>query len=95
MENVNRDKLVGDLKVVLADAEDLLRAAATATGERAAELREKAQTMSRTQSLPIARQQHAIPMTLCMTVHGAPSESQPALVSCLACWSTGASRGDR
>jgi ElaB/YqjD/DUF883 family membrane-anchored ribosome-binding protein len=44
MENVNRDKLVGDLKVVLADAEDLLRAAATATGERAAELREKAQT---------------------------------------------------
>ena len=33
MENVNRDKLVGDLKVVLADAEDLLRAAATATGE--------------------------------------------------------------
>jgi ElaB/YqjD/DUF883 family membrane-anchored ribosome-binding protein len=42
MENVNKDKLVADLKVVLGDAEDLLRAAASSSGERAVELREKA-----------------------------------------------------
>ena len=42
MENVNTGKLITDLKVVLSDAEDLLRAAATSTGEKAVELREKA-----------------------------------------------------
>ncbi len=42
MENVSKDKLVADLKVVIADAEELLRAAAAATGERASELRERA-----------------------------------------------------
>ena len=43
MENtVNKDKLIADLKVVLADAEQLLKAAAAATGETAVELRAKA-----------------------------------------------------
>jgi ElaB/YqjD/DUF883 family membrane-anchored ribosome-binding protein len=42
MENVSRDKLVADMKVVLADVEDLLKAATAATGETAAGLREKA-----------------------------------------------------
>lgn len=40
----SRDKLLTDLRVVLADAEELLRAAAQATGDRAAELRERAAT---------------------------------------------------
>jgi len=44
MENVNRDKLIADIKVVLADAEGLLRSAASATGDKATELREKAAT---------------------------------------------------
>ncbi|MDP1741439.1 MAG: DUF883 family protein [Polaromonas sp.] len=42
MENTSKDKLITDMKVVLADVEDLLRAASTATGETAAALREKA-----------------------------------------------------
>lgn len=45
MENVpNKDKLITDLKVVIGDAEALLRSAAATTGEKAAELREKATT---------------------------------------------------
>jgi ElaB/YqjD/DUF883 family membrane-anchored ribosome-binding protein len=44
LETISKDKLISDLKVVLADAEELLRAAAAATGERASELREKAAT---------------------------------------------------
>ena len=39
---VNKGKLVSDLKVVLADAQDLLRSASNSTGEKAMELREKA-----------------------------------------------------
>ncbi|MCE2680525.1 MAG: DUF883 family protein [Burkholderiales bacterium] len=38
----SKDKLFSDMKIVLADAEDLLKAAASTSGERAAELREKA-----------------------------------------------------
>jgi len=37
--NVNKEQLVSDIKVVLSDAEDLLKQAASATGERATELR--------------------------------------------------------
>jgi ElaB/YqjD/DUF883 family membrane-anchored ribosome-binding protein len=43
MDNsVSKEKLISDVKVVLADAEDLLKAAASSTGEKAAELRERA-----------------------------------------------------
>ena len=43
MENqASKDKLISDVKLVLADAEDLLKAAAASTGEKAAELRERA-----------------------------------------------------
>jgi ElaB/YqjD/DUF883 family membrane-anchored ribosome-binding protein len=44
METVNKDKLITDLKIVLGDAEELLKAAASSTGERATELRDKAAT---------------------------------------------------
>ena len=40
---VTRDKLVQDLKIVVADAEELLRATASQAGEKVAALREKAQ----------------------------------------------------
>jgi ElaB/YqjD/DUF883 family membrane-anchored ribosome-binding protein len=40
--NVSKEKLLSDVKVVLADAEDLLKAAAATTGEKAVELRERA-----------------------------------------------------
>jgi ElaB/YqjD/DUF883 family membrane-anchored ribosome-binding protein len=42
METTSKDKLISDMKVVLTDVEDLLKAATAATGETAASLREKA-----------------------------------------------------
>lgn len=42
MTEVNKEKLMSDIKTVLADAEDLLKQAAGATGERASELRASA-----------------------------------------------------
>ena len=44
METVTRDKLVGDVKDVLNDVEQLMRQAASAGGEQAAELRRRATT---------------------------------------------------
>lgn len=40
---VNKDKLVADIRVVIADAEELLKATAGQAGEKAAELRAKMQ----------------------------------------------------
>ena len=39
--DVTRDKLIADFKVVLSDAEELLKATAAQTGEKASEMREK------------------------------------------------------
>ena len=44
MAEVNKERLMSDIRTVLADAEDLLKQAANATGERASELRETALT---------------------------------------------------
>jgi ElaB/YqjD/DUF883 family membrane-anchored ribosome-binding protein len=41
-QSVNRDKLVADAKVVLEDVEQLLKQAASASGQQAHELRERA-----------------------------------------------------
>lgn len=38
----NSDQLFSDMKIVLTDAEDLLKAAASSSGEKAVELRERA-----------------------------------------------------
>jgi len=40
---VNRDKLVADLKVVISDAEEILRATASQTGDKVVELRTRIQ----------------------------------------------------
>jgi len=40
-ETTNKDKLVGDLKALVADAEELLKATASQAGERVAEARQK------------------------------------------------------
>lgn len=40
---VNREKLVADFKVVVADAEEILRVTASQTGEKVAELRARIQ----------------------------------------------------
>lgn len=42
MEDVSKDKLITDMKVVMADVDGLLKAATAATGETAVALREKA-----------------------------------------------------
>lgn len=42
--HVNKGQLMSDVKTVISDAEELLKQAANATGERATELREKALT---------------------------------------------------
>jgi ElaB/YqjD/DUF883 family membrane-anchored ribosome-binding protein len=41
MTDVTREKLIADFKVVLADAEELLKATAAQTGDKANEMREK------------------------------------------------------
>lgn len=43
MTEINKDKLVADIRVVIADAEELLKATAGQAGEKAAELRAKIQ----------------------------------------------------
>ncbi len=44
MYTAGKDKLITDVKVVLNDAEDLLKQAASSSGDRAVELRERALT---------------------------------------------------
>jgi ElaB/YqjD/DUF883 family membrane-anchored ribosome-binding protein len=44
MEQVTRERLMADVNTVLVDAEDLLRQAATASGEQAVDLRRRAQS---------------------------------------------------
>lgn len=43
MSDVTKDKLISDVKLVIADTEELLRATAGQTGEKIAELRAKTQ----------------------------------------------------
>ena len=50
----NKDKLVAVLKVVIADAEEILRATAGAAGEKAAEMREKIEARLRDAKLRLA-----------------------------------------
>jgi len=50
MEEVSREKLMGDLKTVMADAEELLKATASQTGERVAAIRARAE-----ESLKVAK----------------------------------------
>ena len=43
-DTANKEKLIADFKVVVADAEELLRATASQAGDKATELRAKMQT---------------------------------------------------
>ena len=53
-------KLVSDMKVVIADAEEILRATASQTGEKVAELREKIGARLRDAKLKLADAEAAI-----------------------------------
>jgi ElaB/YqjD/DUF883 family membrane-anchored ribosome-binding protein len=56
-DHVNTDKLVADLKVVLADAEELLRATASAAGEKASAARSRMEDSVRAAKAKLAQAQ--------------------------------------
>ena len=55
-----KEKLVADLKVVVSDAEELLAATASQTGEKIAELRERMQTNLRLARIKLADAEAAV-----------------------------------
>ena len=57
MEHASKEKLMEDLKMVVADAEDLLRATANQTGERIAAARAKAEDSLRAAKVRLAEAQ--------------------------------------
>ena len=54
MTQVNKDKLIADFKVVIADAEEILRVTAGQAGEKMGDLREKAQARLTTAKIKLA-----------------------------------------
>lgn len=58
--DVNKEKLVADLKVVVADAEELLRATASAAGEKAAVARERIQASLATAKVKLGEAERAL-----------------------------------
>lgn len=56
---VNKDKLVADLKVVVADAEELLRATASQAGEKVSAARERIQASLATAKVKLADAERA------------------------------------
>lgn len=58
--NVNRDKLVADLKVLIADSEELLRASAGQAGEKIAAARERVQASLATAKVKLADAERAV-----------------------------------
>jgi ElaB/YqjD/DUF883 family membrane-anchored ribosome-binding protein len=60
LNTANTDKLIADMKVVVADAEDLLRATASQAGEKVTELRGKIQDHLATARASLADAQVAV-----------------------------------
>ncbi len=60
MTAVQKDKLMGDLGVVISDAEELLRMTANQAGEGAADLRDRVQTRMQQAKAEQANLQHAV-----------------------------------
>jgi ElaB/YqjD/DUF883 family membrane-anchored ribosome-binding protein len=58
--NVSRDKLVADLKVLIADSEELLRASAGQAGEKIAAARERVQASLATAKVKLADAERAV-----------------------------------
>ena len=59
-EEVTKEQLINDLKVVVADAEALLKATASQSGEKIAELRAKAEESLRVGKIRMAEAQEAL-----------------------------------
>ena len=60
MSQVTKEKLVADFRLVVADAEELLRATAGQAGEKMAELRAKAQDNLATARMKLAQYEAAL-----------------------------------
>ena len=60
MTSVHKDKLMSDLRVVIADAEELLRMTADQAGEGAADLRGRVQVRMQQARAELAQLQHAV-----------------------------------
>jgi len=58
--DVSKDKLVADLKVVVADAEELLRATASQAGEKVAAARERIQASLATAKVKLSDAERAL-----------------------------------
>jgi ElaB/YqjD/DUF883 family membrane-anchored ribosome-binding protein len=59
LSTVHKDKLMGDLRVVIADAEELLRMTADQAGESAADLRGRLQARMHQAKADLIQLQHA------------------------------------
>lgn len=59
-ESISKERLVEDLKVVMADAEELLKATASQTGERIAAARARAEESLRAAKVRLADAQAAV-----------------------------------
>jgi ElaB/YqjD/DUF883 family membrane-anchored ribosome-binding protein len=57
---VSKDKLVSDMKVVIADAEELLKATASAAGDKAAAARVKIEESLRAAKIKIAKAEEVV-----------------------------------
>jgi ElaB/YqjD/DUF883 family membrane-anchored ribosome-binding protein len=60
MTQVSKDKLIADVKVVIADAEELLRATASQAGDKMADVRAKVQDHLTTAKASLADAQAAV-----------------------------------
>jgi len=60
LEQVTKEKLMGDLRVVVADAEELLKATANQTGERIAAARAKAEESLKAAKIRLAEAQAVV-----------------------------------
>ena len=60
MEQVSREKLMGDLRTVMADAEELLKATASQTGERIVAIRARAEESLKAAKARLVEQEEAV-----------------------------------
>jgi len=60
MSDVTKDKLIADVKLVIADTEELLRATAGQTGEKIAEIRAKTQDRLAAAKIKMAEAEAAV-----------------------------------
>lgn len=60
LQAINKEKLVADMRVVVADAEEILRVTANQAGEKVAEMRERIQDRLRDAKLRLADAEAAL-----------------------------------